>query len=40
MIFCEKNGKVYSCGYNIKSLFLENKIKYVLILLKVYSMRM
>ena len=27
MIFCEKNGKVYSCGYNINSLFLENNIK-------------
>lgn len=27
MIFCEKNGKIYSCGYNINSLFLENNIK-------------
>ena len=27
LIFCEKNGKVYSCGYSVKSLFLEQNIK-------------
>jgi len=27
LIICQKNGKVYSCGYAINSFFLENNIK-------------